>query len=561
LLSRPIGTFLEEYYLPALDGYAYHRPHFQILGKSECGALRHLAFLSKAQNIKTIRDYSERLNAAFDQEIQSEHFGNSRSLSIEGSAVEMVVNGLEGKSKLEFHSHFSDKSSQDACTTMAHMEVLIEHLFNENQMAEGSTMWDNTDGCSKQYRCGTALYFLSVLAVEHGIIIDRAISAPGHGKDIVDGINAIDKEFLRSKMCMIGTPEASDGNKRMAAHSMVEGASKSLAQEALRLCADTSRLSGVKSEKKYSKREENSRLKLRHYHLQKPEDVKYCDIKMMSVGLPKGAHNGILARYNLRCEKDLGIGVAAVRRIPCACAGCLEQLAKPWQPGVHANQQSRYASSTTCHFWPIFEGLNDWIIITLEPTANTSREEIEETWAEALDGIATRMAEKVEVGMFGAFQTADPDTDGYYLVEWTSVPNTIQEDVMLTKYDPPIQIKEGELVCDANYWNKVPRAKLWYTRPTEPLSTVVRMQQVVSSKVELESISETNKLPHTCDRQTATQLGAKRICNEDHDEMLEEIHQREALEFDEEGYVEEIDSDDSPQSVSEAEESDNDASE
>jgi hypothetical protein len=226
---------------------------------------------------------------------------------------------------------------------------------------------------------------------------------------------------------------------------------------------------------------------------------------MMSVGLPKGTHNGILARYNLRCEKDLGIGAAAVRRIPCACAGCLEQLAKLWQPGVQANQQPRYASSTTCHFWPIFEGLNDWIIITLEPTASTSREEIEETWAVALEGIATRMAEKVEVGMFGTFQTDDPDADGYYLVEWTSVPYTIQENVELTEYDPPIQIERGELVCDGKYWNKVPRAKLWYTRPTEPLPTVVRMQQVVSSKVELESISEMNKLPHTCDRHTWSQ--------------------------------------------------------
>jgi hypothetical protein len=120
------------------------------LGRSECGALRQFAFLSKAQSIKTIRDYTERLNAAFDQEIQSEHFGNSRSLSIEGCAVEMVVNVLEGESKLEFHSHFSDESRQDACTTMAHMEVLIKHLFKENCMAEGSTMWDDTDGCGKQ---------------------------------------------------------------------------------------------------------------------------------------------------------------------------------------------------------------------------------------------------------------------------------------------------------------------------------------------------------------------------------------------------------------------------
>jgi hypothetical protein len=39
-----------------------------------------LAFLSKAKSIKTIRDYSEWLNAVFDQEIQSKHFGNSHSL-------------------------------------------------------------------------------------------------------------------------------------------------------------------------------------------------------------------------------------------------------------------------------------------------------------------------------------------------------------------------------------------------------------------------------------------------------------------------------------------------
>jgi hypothetical protein len=195
-------------------------------------------------------------------------------------------------------------------------------------------------------------------------------------------------------------------------------------------------------------------------------------------------------------------------------------------------------------------------IITLEPTASTSREEVEETWAVALEGIATRMAEKVEVGMFQTFQTDDPDADGYYLVEWTSIPYTVQENVELTEYDPPIQIEKGELVCNGKYWNKVPQAKLWYTRPTEPLPTVVRMQQVVSSKVELESISKMNQLPHTCDRRTATHLGAKRIRNEDHDEMLEEIHQREALEFDEDSDEEEaFDSNDS-ESESESEESD-----
>mmetsp|Transcript_86996 Transcript_86996/g.261346 ORF Transcript_86996/g.261346 Transcript_86996/m.261346 type:complete len:95 (-) Transcript_86996:587-871(-) len=62
---------------------------------------------------------------------------------------------------------------------------------------------------------------LSVLSYAFGISIDRAIGAPGHGKDIVDGLNAQDKVFLRKKMCMIGTPEAKDGAARIAAHSMI----------------------------------------------------------------------------------------------------------------------------------------------------------------------------------------------------------------------------------------------------------------------------------------------------------------------------------------------------
>jgi hypothetical protein len=60
----------------------------------------------------------------------------------------------------------------------------------------------------------------------------------------------------------------------------------------------------------------------------------------------------------------------------------------------------------------------------------------------------------------------------------------------------------------------------------------------------------------------ATHLGAKSISNKDHNEMLEEIHRREALEFDEHSDEdEEFDSDDSASKCwSEVEESDNDSS-
>jgi hypothetical protein len=37
LLARPIGTFMHDFYIPALLKYAYHLPHVIILGKKECG--------------------------------------------------------------------------------------------------------------------------------------------------------------------------------------------------------------------------------------------------------------------------------------------------------------------------------------------------------------------------------------------------------------------------------------------------------------------------------------------------------------------------------------------
>ena len=74
------------------------------------------------------------------------------------------------------------------------MCVLVEELLEERMLEKNSTMWDDTDGCMKQYRSGNAMFLLSVLAAEYSIIVDRAIGAPSHGKDVVDGLNATDKQ-------------------------------------------------------------------------------------------------------------------------------------------------------------------------------------------------------------------------------------------------------------------------------------------------------------------------------------------------------------------------------
>ena len=86
-----------------------------------------------------------------------------------------------------FHYFLSDYIKQDAATTTAHSNHLNE--FKKKLMSTLSTIWENNDDCAEQYRCTTPLYLMSVLSQCHSIIFDRGISAPGHGKEVVDGIN------------------------------------------------------------------------------------------------------------------------------------------------------------------------------------------------------------------------------------------------------------------------------------------------------------------------------------------------------------------------------------
>ena len=43
------------------------------------------------------------------------------------------------------------------------------------------------------------LCFLSMISTNCNIIVDRMIGTPGHGKDVIDKINACDKKYLMGK--------------------------------------------------------------------------------------------------------------------------------------------------------------------------------------------------------------------------------------------------------------------------------------------------------------------------------------------------------------------------
>ena len=106
-----------------------------------------------------------------------------------------------------FHYFLSDDIKQDATTTTSHSKRLIS-LFKDKKLLKTSlsTLWENTDGCVEQCRCASALYLMSVISQCYSIIIDSGISAPDHEKEVVDGINAVDKRNIYQLISTVQLP-------------------------------------------------------------------------------------------------------------------------------------------------------------------------------------------------------------------------------------------------------------------------------------------------------------------------------------------------------------------
>ena len=62
-----------------------------------------------------------------------------------------------------------------------------------------STVWEYADGCAKQFRCALSTYLMTVLSSPYVIITDISINSPGHGNNVVDGLNAKYKLYLKGK--------------------------------------------------------------------------------------------------------------------------------------------------------------------------------------------------------------------------------------------------------------------------------------------------------------------------------------------------------------------------
>ena len=70
--------------------------------------------------------------------------------------------------------------------------------------------------------------------------------------------------------------------------------------------------------------------------------------------------------YHIRCYPDLNKRLCAMRRIPCACTGCVEKLSHPCLPNLDKTLQPRYSiEPKTCKYSSILRDYNKWHISKL----------------------------------------------------------------------------------------------------------------------------------------------------------------------------------------------------
>ena len=84
-------------------------------------------------------------------------------------------------------------------------------------------MWDQENGCAKKYRFSIACYLMYFISKSYQEFLYRAVDTPRHGKDVVDGFNDVQKQYLATCLRMISTPELDKtDSKRMRVDAITE---------------------------------------------------------------------------------------------------------------------------------------------------------------------------------------------------------------------------------------------------------------------------------------------------------------------------------------------------
>ena len=121
---------------------------------------------------------------------------------------------------------------------------------------------------------------MSVMSQCYFIIIGRGISAPGHGKEVVDGLNAVDKRYMYQLMSTVQLPGSVRFDSQIKMHTGTENKDVSLAQEFKDHLEEEHLQNGATDQGKPRKRFMERKWTYIQYHVQDNAAVELKDLIM-----------------------------------------------------------------------------------------------------------------------------------------------------------------------------------------------------------------------------------------------------------------------------------------
>ena len=484
--SYPIGEFMKDHYPKQLRSYSNHRFLCHALGKQGCLGDREKCVTDNPGNVLVHRDYTTRQSMEFNDVTQSAGMGGHPTVGLEAMTVRFK--GGEEGNLLHWIAYLSDEQQQDSRTSFRNSQKMLRRLTNTLGLLQpdtGQTGFFVSDGCGKQYKCANSVMTLVWLSLAFEIPLDVLVTAPYHGKSLVDALAGVDKALINR---LLNDKDALDNATRKF------GKLVSHAQLVYPHLASEDRKHGSVADTKHKHHKDDGRVHDRHYEVTAYNDKSPIpfknttfDIKPSQWGKAKETKNKQREHFNFRFHPDMPLNTFAARRIGCYClvpGGCKEQLEKPWDLGKTAKTQECFKTAPNCRIGPMMGDLNDWklIRIDMKSQSNRAKKEVNAILQWIMSIHVKKMQQEIKKDNIGAVSLVN--VKGYHLVQWTDSPFQLAEEAKDYLANP---MPAGTWVCRGHIFSPIELAPGWFGKARPAVGDLYSLEHVLSADVETET--------------------------------------------------------------------------
>jgi hypothetical protein len=240
-------------------------------------------------------NYSERYQPVPMRKIQLENFAKDADVSMEIQNVSLQDNNKS--QQMVSYSHLSNKKPQIAATTFQNTIQMLNNLKERGNLTNDdyNMMVTITNGCSGQYKCGTALFLPAMLAQRAGKLLYHFVMCAGHGKCRCNAKGGCHKTFCDTAFDKFVTlPEQQLAGKRwVPSHKVENGLIVSLARTVCNILQGNDYVRGARSHSSWKERDTGCLITECRFILQEQGDAKFLPLKMEAMGFGKGKNMGI----------------------------------------------------------------------------------------------------------------------------------------------------------------------------------------------------------------------------------------------------------------------------